>query len=616
MMVTAIRRVLIMSKYYCNPMNLPYKYNYSKPNMPGLGEAKLSVYREAADPTLEMFRGRYYLFPSMTRGFYVSDDMVDWEYHALDLPMPVFDYAPDVRTVGEYLYFCASKRAGVCNFYRSKDPVNEPFEEIPGSFAFWDPDLFCDDDGRLYLYWGCSNVTPIWGVELDPETMRPIGEKQVMFTMDNKSRGYERIGYDHVSPKAGIDIEAAAEEMFHMLMQMPEEQRKSEGLITEEDVRRLARGFAGDDPYIEGAYVTKHEGRYYLQYAFPETQNNIYGDGVLVSDSPLGPYEICQSNPFSYKPGGFATGAGHGSTIADRNGSYWHTASMYISRNHDMERRLGLWKAGFDADGDMYCDQRYGDWPVNAEAEPFAKPDYMLLSYNKAASVSSGTGADKITNECIRDWWRAEKPGEAWCCVDLGAVKTVNAVQVNFADEGIEDEIPEGAARLEAQEIRYIDLEKRVTRWVLEGSADGESWRVIEDKSKTDTNLCNDFIMLAEAAELRYIKLTVLEMPFDQPATVCGLRVFGHGSGDEPAAAKGVKAVRDGDLNMIVSWDADDATGHNILWGYAPDKLYHSYMVLGRDEQNIGALMKGEPVFIRVDAFNESGITEGEVFAL
>ena len=34
-----------MSKYYCNPMNLPYKYNFQKPNMAALGEGKLSVYR-------------------------------------------------------------------------------------------------------------------------------------------------------------------------------------------------------------------------------------------------------------------------------------------------------------------------------------------------------------------------------------------------------------------------------------------------------------------------------------------------------------------------------------------------------------------------------------------
>ena len=39
-------------------------------------------------------------------------------------------------------------------------------------------------------------------------------------------------------------------------------------------------------------------------------------------------------------------------------------------------------------------------------------------------------------------------------------------------------------------------------------------------------------------------------------------------------------------------------------------------MVRGANEKNIGALMKSEPVWVREDAFNENGITEGEVFAL
>ena len=327
-----------MSKYFCNPMNLPYKYNYQKPNMPGLGDAKLAVYREAADPIMEFFKGKYYLFPSMTAGFFVSENLIDWEYHKLDKPIPIFDYAPDVRAIGDYLYFCASKRSGICNFYRSKDPINEPFEEIKGTFAFWDPNTFCDDDGRIYLYWGCSNITPIWGVELDPKTMKPIGEKQVMFNMDNKTRGYERNGMDHVSGKTPEGIAAATEAIFSDLMKMPEENRRNEGLVTEDDVRCLARGFAGDDPYIEGAYMTKYNGKYYLQYACPATQVNVYNDGVLVSDNPLGPFTYADNNPFSYKPGGFANGAGHGSTIAGSDGKYWHTASISISVNNDMER--------------------------------------------------------------------------------------------------------------------------------------------------------------------------------------------------------------------------------------------------------------------------------------
>jgi len=63
----------------------------------------------------------------------------------------------------------------------------------------------------------------------------------------------------------------------------------------------------------------------------------------------------------------------------------------------------------------------------------------------------------------------------------------------------------------------------------------------------------------------------------------------------------------------MVSWDNDSALGHNILWGYAEDKLYHSYMVFGKNSQNIAALVKGQSVYARVDSFNEVGITKGQV---
>ncbi len=102
------------------------------------------------------------------------------------------------------------------------------------------------------------------------------------------------------------------------------------------------------------------------------------------------------------------------------------------------------------------------------------------------------------------------------------------------------------------------------------------------------------------------------ELPYGQPACVSGLRVFGFGDG-ELQQTKGVEAVLHGDLDMLVSWEADEAAGHNLLWGHAPDKLYHSYLVFGKNEQNIGALVKGESVYLRVDAWNEKGITEGRV---
>ena len=34
------------------------------------------------------------------------------------------------------------------------------------------------------------------------------------------------------------------------------------------------------------------------------------------------------------------------------------------------------------------------------------------------------------------------------------------------------------------------------------------------------------------------------------------------------------------------------------------------------DKKRIGAIIKGKPLFMRVDAFNENGITHGEVIQL
>ena len=51
-------------------------------------------------------------------------------------------------------------------------------------------------------------------------------------------------------------------------------------------------------PYIEGAWMTKHDRKYYLQYACPGAEINVYADGVYIGDSPLGPFVPAESNPF------------------------------------------------------------------------------------------------------------------------------------------------------------------------------------------------------------------------------------------------------------------------------------------------------------------------------
>lgn len=591
--------------YICNPVNINYKYQFIETH------GKMSVNREAADPSIIYFKNNYFMLLSMTAGFLVSDDLVGWSYHPLK-DLPIYDYAPDVRVIGDYLYFSASKANRNCSFYRTKDPILGSFEEIKGTFPFWDPNLFVDDDGRIYFYWGCSNDKPIYGVELNSLDMKPLTEPTELIFTNLAVNGFERNGENHIPLRTEEEIE-----------EIIQQYKLNNPNLTYDMLKRI-REEIGNDPFIEGAWMDKHEGRYYLQYSIPGTQYNVYSDGVYVSDNPLGPFTRAKNNPYSYKPGGFIPGAGHGSTMEDRHGNHWHASTMRISVNHNFERRIGLWPAGSDQDGELYCNQRYGDWPLKIEQtamNPWSNPDWMLLSYGKPAESSScmeGKEASRVTDENVQTWWKTatNKPGE-WVEVDLLHECEVFAVQINFADDALIVSPPEGADFFGDVPVRrYIDRHPNSTKWLLEGSVDGSEYFIIEDKSDVDTDLSHDLIVRENGIKARYIRCTVKELPYNQAACISGLRVFGIGEGELPGKATGIQTNLVSELDLVVSWNQGDAVGYNLLWGFAPDKLYHSYMVLGRNEVMIGALIKGEPLYIRVDAFNEKGITEGEVFTV
>ena len=595
-------------KYFCNPINVNYRYQF---NADPRRHGELQICREAADPSLILFKGRYYIFASMTLGVWVSDDLVSWENRRLPDELPLYDYAPDVRVIGEYVYFCASNREHNCDRWRTKDILNGPYEKIEGSFPYWDPNLFPDDDGRVYFYWGCSNATPIYGVELDPDTMMPKGEKTAVIEGHPYEIGYERVGEDNSTLPASEDVIEAKYQAFVKAGPVPEE-------LLPPEVKPLIRGMFSNKPYIEGAWMDKHKGKYYFQYAAPGTQYNTYSDGVYVSDSPLGPFKLAENNPYSYKPGGFLPGAGHGSTMQDKQGNFWHTATMRISVNHDFERRVGLWPAGFNEDGELFCNQRYGDWPMAVDGDPWRDPAWMMLSAGKAATASSclsGHEPEKATEENVQTWWRAATNSrDEWISVDLGGVFDVHAVQVNFADDRIDVPCP-GEIRPGSQ-ARYIEEADNRTQWKLEGSVDGESWFMIEDKSAAETDRSHDLIVREDGFAARYLRLSEMAVPYGQNPCVSGLRVFGLGSGEKPETPV-FTASRLGDLDMIVQIKEQENTlGYNILFGSKPEKLYHSSMVFAAGSHRVGALIKDRDYFVRVDVFNENGITEGECVKL
>lgn len=137
----------------CNPLNLSYRFQLDKPSR-----------REAADPAMVVFKGRYYLLASKSGGYWSSNDLINWTLiTSQDLPFE--DYAPAVVAIKDTLYFMATNWSkNSKSVFKTADPSTGRWQVAVDTFGkiMSDPDLFLDDDSRLYFYYGTSNQTPIY----------------------------------------------------------------------------------------------------------------------------------------------------------------------------------------------------------------------------------------------------------------------------------------------------------------------------------------------------------------------------------------------------------------------------------------------------------------------
>jgi hypothetical protein len=530
---------------YCNPMDLPYRFSIG---------AKIP-YREAADPTGLFFHGEYWLFPSKTGGYYHSKDLLHWtfvEAHGYD----VEKYAPAVVVMDDKLYLTTVETTKI---YVADDPASGNWT-LAGDMgqAYGDPDLFLDDDGRLYMYSGLSNRGPLRVTELDKKTFQEISHQDVPQQRSPETRGWEVPGNNNE-------------------------------LTTR-------------SPWLEGTWMTKHDGTYYLQFAGPGTEFKTYGDGVLTSKSAMGPFTWADYSPFSFKPTGFIAGAGHSSTFAGPDGLWWHVSSMTISKRHDFERRLGLFPTHFDSDGQLVTDTYLGDYPHYIGGNR-GLVGWMLLSRKKPVTASSsleGHAPEMADDEDVRTWWSA-KTGDAgeWLQMDLGAVKTIEALQINFADEGA------------TQSGRSTD----VYRYVIEVSSDSKAWRTVVDHEKEGRDAPDDYEVLPRAVRARYVRIRNVHSPNGAKFSLLGLRVFGQGSVTVPQRVVGVEAKRDANdaRRAKISWKPSARAEFYIVRGGTNAKeLNLDYQVYdGATTLTVPALNAGVPYFVTVDAVNEGGIAAG-----
>jgi hypothetical protein len=548
-------------KTYCNPINIDYGY-CPIPNFVEQGK-----HRATADPVITVFKGNYYLFSTNQWGYWWSADMVKWNFVPRKFLKPwnkVYDElcAPATLVLGDTLLVIGSTYEKNFPLWMSTNPQKDEWKEAVDSFQVgaWDPGFFLDDDTRLYIYFGSSNFYPTYGQEIDRKTFQPIGVRKELLRLHDNIHGWERFGEFH-------------------------------------DNTFL-------NPFIEGSWMNKYNGKYYLQYGAPGTEFSGYGDGVYTAEHPLGPFTYQSHNPFSYKPGGFANGAGHGATYQDLFKQWWHVSTIVISTKNNFERRIGIWPAQIDKDGILSTNTAYGDFPhyipnSNANHGESQFTGWMLLNYNKPIRVSSTLGgfhANLANDENIKTYWSAATGNKGeWIESDLGNISVVNAIQINYADQ-------------DAESMGKVN--GLYHQYKLYGSTDGKNWTIIKDKSINKTDVPHDYITFDKPIETRFIKLVNIHMPSGKFA-ISGLRAFGKTKGAVPDAVKNFVVLR-GDTerrNSWLKWQVNEkATGYMIYTGTAPDKLYTSMMVLGSNEYYFSAMEKDQPYYFQIEPFNESGI--------
>lgn len=538
-------------KTVCNPVNISYRF---RPEVDEISR------REAADPTVITFKGTYWLFASKSGGYWHSQDLIEWAFVQTD-EIPTEAYAPTAVVIDDTVYMAVSSKTNSA-VYQTTDPESGKWIHLHSlPHPVEDPAFYLDDDNRLYLYWGCSNEDPLYAAEIDKNTFQFIGDVHEVIHQNPKRLGWEVRGDNNTE--------------------------------------------YNNPPWLEGCWMTKRNGIYYLQYSAPGTREKSYADGVYVGAHPLGPFKLAPHNPFACKPEGFACGAGHGSTIQDAYGNYWHFGTITISSKHIFERRVGFYPAFFDEEGVLYSTTRYGDYPISIPDRKIGSfddiwPGWMLLSYRKPVTVSSvnkNHKAEYMCDENIRTYWAAETGSDKeWACVDLERLYDIYALQINFAeqDAGVHGRKPG---------LHY--------RYLVEGSRDGQEWFVMVDRSLNEEDQSHDYIQLKAPVKNRYLRITNREVPGGAFA-LSGFRVFGKGDGDPPAKTLDFKAVRNpADRRSVhLNWDsAAQATGYNISYGSMRDKRYHNHIVYDKHELTVNNLHAQQSYFFSIEAFNENGIT-------
>jgi hypothetical protein len=391
---------------YCNPLAIP-NYPIGKrvrdivPGTP-VGATDLWLqdhmeqFRELADVTVLWHEGKWYVYPSVDMAWVSSDGGVSWQHHPLNIRD--IGYAPTiVRHKGRFLLMASESEV-----YTADSPLG-PFRPLgkiplsPGLPPQIDPMLF-SDDGRLYYYWGCTPTDGIYVVELDPDNPpRLLGKPVKLIGFEPARFPWQRTGDWNEDPNQG---------------------------------------------WIEGSWMLKRNGTYYLTYSAGGTENRTYAVGCLTSKSPMGPFTPQKNNPILRSTEGLITGTAHGSFAEGPNASLWAFYTVRAGVVHGFERRLGMDPAYIGKDGELHANAPSSTpQRITGTPEGVVAAGWVPLNGNRwtSATTASGNLSSRLAvDNDLRTWWQPQA-GDAVPALTSALVSnaTVRAIRIVWRDIGL-----------------------------------------------------------------------------------------------------------------------------------------------------------------------------------
>ncbi len=455
---------------------------------------KIPDFRSVADPSAVYHNGKWILYPSYHLAW-VSEDLVTWT--PVDIGIPHLRWSPSVGHFRGKWYLSGH---GMSQLYCADDPLG-PFIPCGNMVDVYGRELnvadgcFFDDGDHFYFYYfGYEKAKPgdtaaYWtgtvGVELDPDMPWKAITEPVWINRFDPAKKWQCAGEHNEFRRGG---------------------------------------------YIEGQWMTKLNGRYYLLYSGSGTQYASYANGIAYSDEgPLSGF-VPQKNhdPLTEKRSGLLRGAGHGSITEGPNGTHWIFYTTVYNFYHPYERRIGVDPIGVDKDGELFCPSvtetpQYAPG-ILAHPELGNGADLLPLTFRQRPSASShAAGREPLyaTDDSVFSWWQYRQDDPApWILIPLCANQEywIHSVRLLWRDIGMEtlDGINPGP-------FQYV-IEYRTAN-------DASAWHPLVDASDNRRDLVVDYRTFAPV-KADALRLRILGAPEGITPGLVSFTAFGKDISD------------------------------------------------------------------------------------